>query len=99
MAFYELKGVKNCEDGKSPVTMVDIKLLTARALTLMLLGEQTRRCTKTLKPHFALERSLKRKGQDSKPITPCRLDIAEKTLTFVNTTMRTSDFSHLILLY
>jgi len=76
----------------SPVPMVDINLLTVRALTLMLLGEQIRTRTRTLKPHFALARNLKLKGQDCRLMTPCPLDIPAKTLIFVNTALRTSNF-------
>ena len=72
--------------------MFDINLLTVRALTLVLFGQETHTRTRTLKPHFALARNLKRKGQDCRPMTPS-LDIPAKTLIFANTSMRTSNFT------
>jgi hypothetical protein len=48
--------------------MVDINLLTVRALTLMLLGEQTQTRTRTLKAYFTLEMRPSLQAHDSMSI-------------------------------
>jgi len=86
-------GIKNYENSESPVSVVDINLLTVRLLNFMLLGEQTHTRTRTLKTYFSLEMSLKRNSQVCSSMIPCRLEIPEKNLIFVNTALRTSNFT------
>lgn len=54
--------------------MVDVNLLKIRALTLMLLGEQTQTRTRTLKAHFTIEMRPSLQAHDTMSIVHTRED-------------------------